>query len=478
MKRVYCHIVSHICPPVNKLLKNIVLIGLMGTPGPLLSQSSAWVANEPGRAYLFRKDSLIEMNFHTGTRQVLRNSVWVPLDSFPIMPEPDRTIKHAKPYILSTADTVIISFPGSGLVYGLDRKGWPKRLDDTYYAGYNFDCFRAYIGGVLYSVGGSGFWQRTSTVTYFDTELNEWERMTPFYGLTGGFTLQLGAQVDSTTYIVVNSPDKTLEPSLTDYQVTRINLPGREAETIGVLSIDDGSREHKIINVGSVRQYALFDVDGFLYVGDLRSNKLYEWLDLTAGTGPYNGYEGVVIQNDTVHLIYSSSTITNPSVRITKVPYDAILENCRDIGMPVYRTTAEQLFWRYTTEFMVVIAALIFLVIFLVRYNLRQPGAEKQFVQTLNPQEVRLLRHLILLPAGRSADISEIDLLLEMDGKSWENQRKIRSKSLAHINAKAEELLGYRDFILRVPHPEDKRARLYHISPEYRNAAQTLLRHV
>ena len=143
----------------TNLLKICTFLVLFGLIQQAYGQASAWVANEPGKAYLFRKDSLLELNFHTGTRQFMRNSVWVVLDTFPIMSEPDRTIKHAKPYILSTPDTVIISFPGSGLVYGLDRKGWPKRLDDTYYAGYNFDCFRGYVGGVLYSVGGSGFWR-------------------------------------------------------------------------------------------------------------------------------------------------------------------------------------------------------------------------------------------------------------------------------------------------------------------------------
>ena len=459
-------------------LKISFLIAILGLSTPLLGQASAWVAGESGKAYVFRKDSLIALNFHTGARQLLRNAVWQPLDSFPIMAEPDRRMKHPKPYVLSTADTVIISFPGSGLVYGLDRKGWPKRLDDTYYSGYNFDCFRGYVKGVLYSVGGSGFWLRSAVVSYYDTDLNEWEQVRPFYGLNAGFTLQLGAQVDSGTFILVNSPDKTLEPTIADYQVLRINLLERDAETIGVLSIDDGSREHKVTNVGSVRHFALFEVDGFLFVADMLENKLYEWLDLTAGTGPYNGFEGVVIQKDTVHLIYSSSTITNPSVRITKVPFADILSHCRDTDLPVYRTTAEQLFYRYTTEFLLVLFSVLFLVVFLVRYNLRQPDMEKQFVQKLNPHEVRLLRHLLLLPPGRSADITEIDLLLEMDDKSWENQRKIRSKTFARLNELADEMLGYRNFILRVPHPEDKRARLYHISPEYRGAATTLLRHV
>lgn len=457
----------------------MVLIGLIGTPFTLLSQTSAWVANESGRAYLFRKDSLIEMNFHTGTRQVLRNSVWVPLDSFTVSMSPkDRIMRHPRPYILTNQDTTIITFPGSGVVYGLDRKDLPVRLDSTYYGGYNFDAFRTLYGGKVYSVGGTGYWHRMGVVLYYDPSLFEWEQMIPFYGMPTGYTMAFGAQLDTSTYVIGNLPDKTLEPALNDFEVFRINLGKREAESLGILSLDDGNREHTLVPIGFIRNLAFFDVDGFLFVGDVGTNKLYKWQDLNAGTGPFNGYEGVLLQNDTITLIYSASTLTNPSVRITRFAFEEVLTNCSDTGLPIYRPVASVLFRRYTTEFIVVLGSVVFLVIFLVRYNLRQPGAEKQFVQTLNPQEVRLLRHLILLPAGRSADISEIDLLLEMDGKSWENQRKIRSKSLAHINAKAEELLGYRDFILRVPHPEDKRARLYHISPEYRNAAPTLLRHV
>jgi hypothetical protein len=459
-------------------LKISFLIAFLGLSTPLLGQASAWVAGESGKAYFLKKDTLIQVDFLTGTRYVLLNSLWQPLDTFPVMKEPDRFMKHTRPFVLSTSDTTIISFPGSGLVYALDNKGWPIRLDNTYYAGYNFDCFRGLSGGTLYSLGGTGFWSRNSIVSYYDSDLKEWERITPFSGVIKGFAFQLGAQVDSSTFIVVNSPDRTIEPSLADYEVFRLNFASREAEVIGVLSIDDGSREHTLRNVGSIRHYAFFQADGLLLVADMLENKLYEWLDLTSGTGAFNGYDGILIQNDTLLLIYSASTITNPSVRFTKVSFGDILRNCRDTDMPAYRTIAEQLFYRYTTEFLLVLLGVLFLVVFLVRYNLRQPDMEKQFVQKLNPHEVRLLRHLLLLPPGRSADITEIDLLLEMDDKSWENQRKIRSKTFARLNELADEMLGYRNFILRVPHPEDKRARLYHISPEYRGAAQTLLRHV
>ena len=437
-----------------------------------------WVGEESGKAYIFRKDSLIELDFHRGIRSYLRNSVWYELDSFPVLREPDRIMLHKKPVVLSEKDTLLISFPGSGVVYGIDSKGMPIRMDKTFYSGYNFDSFRAMYKGKLYSIGGTGFWQRNGLVLFFDPALREWERLAPFYGMPEAYTMSFGARMDSTTYLLCNSPDKTSDPSLDDYRIYRVNLESRTAETIGVFSMDDGSREHNVIPIGYIRNYAFFDSDGFLLVGDVRSNKLYRWKDLTAGTGPYNGFDGVVLQNDTVNLIYSASTITNPSVRITKVPVEEVLQYCEDIERPIYRTTAEHFWRRYTAEFIIVLFALVFLVVFLVRYNLRQPAVEKQFVSQLNLQEVRLLRHLILLPEGRFADIQEIDLLLEVEGKSWENQRKIRSKSLSNINSLAEEMLGYRDFIQRKPNPEDKRARLYYISSEYRSSSPTLLRHL
>lgn len=462
----------------DKLLICIVWVGTLGTPMWAQNQTTAWVSNDAGKAYIFRRDSLIELDFHLGTRRVMVNALWQALDSFPTLGESNQALRHPKPYIHSSPDSTLISFPGSGVVYGLDAKGRPVRLDNTYYGGYNFDSFRVIYNGALYSLGGTGFWHRHGLVLYFDRTLLEWEKSTRFYGMPDEYTMSFGACEDSSSVIMCNRPDGKLDPNLTDYRMYRVKLESGEVESVGVFSLDDGSREHKITPIGYIRQFAFVEVDGVLFVGDVRSNKLYHWKDLLAGTGPFNGFIGVLLQNETVHLIYSASTITNPRVRINQVAYEDVLNYCEDTGMPLYRTTAEQLWWRYTKEFIILFFSLVFLVVFLVRYNLRQPAVEKEFVNLLNPQEVRLLRHLILLPTGRSADIQEIDMLLELGGKSWENQRKIRSKRLANINAKADELLGYRDFIERVPHPEDKRARLYHISPEYRNVSPTLLRHL
>jgi hypothetical protein len=72
----------------------------------------------------------------------------------------------------------------------------------------------------------------------------------------------------------------------------------------------------------------------------------------------------------------------------------------------------------------------------------------------------------------------DIDKILDTGDKSWENQRKIRSKCILGINQRAESMLGYLELIQRVPNPDDMRERTYQIALEHRTNAATLLRHL
>ena len=60
-------------------------------------------------------------------------------------------------------------------------------------------------------------------------------------------------------------------------------------------------------------------MDHQLYVADVVNNRLYRWNDLLTGTKSFDGYEGVFIQADQVILVYSSSTVSNPSMRILRI---------------------------------------------------------------------------------------------------------------------------------------------------------------
>jgi hypothetical protein len=63
---------------------------------------------------------------------------------------------------------------GNGMVWKLEGNHW-KRIDDTFYAGYNFGSFPFISGLNIYKYGGYGFWKSNGILTLFDLKKKEWE---------------------------------------------------------------------------------------------------------------------------------------------------------------------------------------------------------------------------------------------------------------------------------------------------------------
>lgn len=64
---------------------------------------------------------------------------------------------------------------GTGWVCKLDSGQW-KRIDDTYFRGYDFGAYPFMTGGIdIYKYGGYGFWKTNGILTCFDYKKKEWE---------------------------------------------------------------------------------------------------------------------------------------------------------------------------------------------------------------------------------------------------------------------------------------------------------------
>ena len=70
----------------------------------------------------------------------------------------------------------VFTFPGTGQVYQFNlMKRQLKRLDKTYYRGFNFGAIQFVRQDTLYSLGGTGFWHSNNIETYFSFKTKEWE---------------------------------------------------------------------------------------------------------------------------------------------------------------------------------------------------------------------------------------------------------------------------------------------------------------
>ncbi|MFM7222442.1 MAG: hypothetical protein ACKO03_03315 [Bacteroidota bacterium] len=79
--------------------------------------------------------------------------------------------------IVKTDERLFLNILGTGRIYQLIRSDsaftW-KRLDSTYYTGYNFSSLFFHWGDKLYSYGGIGFFNYNGNLRYFNSSSREW----------------------------------------------------------------------------------------------------------------------------------------------------------------------------------------------------------------------------------------------------------------------------------------------------------------
>ena len=84
----------------------------------------------------------------------------------------------------------------------------------------------------------------------------------------------------------------------------------------------------------------------------------------------------------------------------------------------------------------------------------------------------------MLLPPDQSITTNELNSLLSLEDKTWDNQRKIRSTVLQEIEEKGLQFLGVPSFIERISSEDDRRIRRYRIKPELRDDLTSVLKYV
>jgi hypothetical protein len=85
---------------------------------------------------------------------------------------------------------------------------------------------------------------------------------------------------------------------------------------------------------------------------------------------------------------------------------------------------------------------------------------------------------LLLQSSDSLVTPDELNQILAIEDKTWDNQRKIRSNILQEIEEKGMQFLGVPSFIERVASEEDRRIRRYRIKLELREDLLPILKYV
>lgn len=432
-------------------------------------------------AYLYHNDSIKQIDFHRGQIASLHNTGWVVNDSFEVLPDPMRLLLHPSPVVTQTPDTTIIHFTGSGLVYTVRRNGSLERLDRTFYAGYNYGALRYYDGSKLWSIGGSGLWNVQDLALYYDPELREWERraMTPTIpdGFVGGLYSPNEPGV-LTSIVQDGAPSTKPEPTYSAYKTDLNKGTYTHLGVAAVRSKGPKLSELLVFAQWGAKNIALFE--GRIYLADLVENELQmcEAL-LDVHSNPFNGTHGLLLTPDKVILVQTASTITNVHVKVEKLTYDQLIAQLKPTTLgPIYESgplSSARANWK---GLLLLAISFVVLTSLILRYQRSRPSVERNFAQSLSPLARLALRHLLLQSTDSLVTPDELNQILGIEDKTWDNQRKIRSTVLQEIEEKGMEFLGVPSFIERVASEEDRRIRRYRIKLELRDDLLPILKYV
>ena len=438
-----------------------------------------------GVAFLVHQQSILQVDFKLGLISRLTSTGWAIADTFEPLPEPMRSLMHRGPTVNQSPDTTLITFNGSGLVYAFTRAGRLQRLDQTFYSGYNTSALRYFDGQRIWRFGGTGFWQVHDLALYFDPELREWERMPMAPVIDGGFTGGLfsatpGMAKDSKPFVAMMQRNKMLTGTNPTHEAYKIDLINGRYELLGAIAQNLQGPDVRELNAfAHYKQWNLIHHDQSLYLCDLLTNSLYRTNVKSSTVCAFNGAQGLLLSPQGVYSITSASTLGNSSYSTSFEPWSAFVSSRKPVKIGVIYEESwlsnVRLYWKVIAALLLLVAGLIYLVL---RYRQSIPKRELDYAKALSPLAKITLKYLLVHPAESLVSSEELNQVLGIQDKAWDNQRKIRSTILSEIEEKGMHFLGVPSFVERVTDQEDRRIRRYRLKPELREDLAPILKYV
>lgn len=355
-----------------------------------------------------------------------------------------------------TKNTCKITISGTGQVYELDFNNLSLlRLDKTYYRGFNFDATQFVRNDTLFSVGGTGFWQRHSVVTFYNAENKEWDLLKPenknylpssFH--FSGYSKQKDAFFTAFTFQDSILANKQIPLLIFNFKTKLWSNKG--VLTAQMLSL--AKNKFKSVWTGD---FLICFYDDVLIV-DPFSNKLYRY-----DKGPDKFFlenAFVYYQNGHLYSRQLNTTVKGNKFILDSLAMTEVIKDSKLIGKAYNSPKTNSLFLVLgITASCVIVLGFIFI-------KLKRIKRDKE----LTALELKLLKEF-LINKDEFMSSNAVNSILNLNDKSYDNQRQIRNRIINTINIKLYSFFGSKELIKRVSDDGDKRVMNYYLNPDIRS---------
>jgi hypothetical protein len=363
-------------------------------------------------------------------------------------------------YFLDTdGESLLITVSGTGKVYQFNlNKRELKRLDKTYFKGYNFEAPQFIRKDTLYSFGGTGFWGYSKSLTFYDKSQKEWQDLLAinigpecFVGGYQGYSNQ-------NDMFYSCAPVRNLQlkgyPKVIDDRLFAFNFKTYEWSILGKLNPEIPITDKKAI-IWDGKYFLHFNISNVYFLDPIKNEVFL-----------FENHKSFFPNNNNIRLIGDTIQIYPENLTtIIKLSKTKLLHNAKFIGK--FYINENQVYYYYSFA-AISLSGLIILSYFVYYKKRKRSNSKIENNPNFDSLELTLLKKLIGLELDKEKYVSvlEVNEILRLDDKSPEHQRRLRSKFLKDLNLKF--LINYKikEAIVRFKSSEDSRLVYYKLTNE------------
>lgn len=358
-------------------------------------------------------------------------------------------------------DGILFKIPGTGMVFIFDKsKSELKRIDNTYFRGFNFHSFSFYKNDTLFSIGGEGFWSTNSTLIYFDKNNLEWDKVPSNNKGPNSIEWDFGGYESKlNTFYALEGREEFKSNDFDQKSLFSLDLSTMTWKELGRMNTTYFSNPTQI----SIFKFWLGDfflyLDGFhtsVFLLDPIHNKVLKFEGKYAQSKI--GSKEVFRDKDYIYFYKESSNGNS----LDSMHVKTFLKDAVEIG-PMYHQ-ASVIPWKYTIYVIAVLLGLLSVFLFIQKKKFQQliKNLDKPAdFNELPPHLLHVLKYFKEKGKGELISTNEMNDLLQIKSNSFESTRQQRAKDLKALNDFF--LLNYSipQAIIRTNSEKDKRITYY-----------------
>jgi hypothetical protein len=363
-------------------------------------------------------------------------------------------------FLFDNGNRVRFTIDGTGRVYDyFPLKKEFVRVDNTYYSGYNFNSNKFVRNGILYSIGGIGFWNYSPNITYFDEKMKEWEIFRPINKIP--IPMVHGYQGYDSKQDVYYSGGSEISEYLEDQKIKIsdelfvFDFKKNKWDFLGKLNPELPLKQpEKIIWTG---HFFLHFYNSDIFVINPQTNEVHQYKSTNKSL--IYGYLNHV-NKDTITIFWDEN-----GGPVQKISISEIRSKSTYWG-EFYSSGISSLWYYGGLSLFLGIGSL---------FGWRQNRFNKNKALSFSELERKLLLKLLELRKDEFLTTHDINDILETNDKTQDNQRKIRFKVIGELNNKLRLKFGCENGIDRKTLPEDKRLTVYVLDQQIVSGLRILL---